>query len=113
LSEGTVRARAPGIVKLYRDPKSQEDLTRMKFSHRINIIHRNMLDTILIREIFNLYELQHFEIFDRFIEIVSEDPYYTTTWKRWHALQKLKNKHMEKLARLLEKTAPRTPLSVR
>jgi len=103
----------PGIVKPYRDPKSQEDFTRMEFSHRINIIQRNVLDTILIREIFNLYELKQIEIYDRFIEIVSEDPYYTTTWKRWYALQKMKNKHMEKLANLLEKTAPRTQLSIR
>lgn len=86
----TLQSVYPDVVKP-TDYTSQEDnLTpQISFNSWLCVIHRNILDAILIDKIFDASSSTSYDQKDWIFQVIAEDPEYLSVWKRWFAAQQL------------------------
>jgi len=90
----------PNIVIPYNyTPSNNDEPPNHKFNNRLNIIYKNILDTILINAVFNLILNKDYEKIDVLMEIISEDSDYKEIWENWFSIQKLLFSYLESFAR--------------
>lgn len=79
----------PDIVTKHRDTETvKEKIKSNIYSDKINIVYRNILDTILINEVFKKTLSTDLEKVETFYKLLSEDLQYREVLDRWYQGQK-------------------------